>query len=150
MVNCYETRTFELSIRSLMTWTPQKIKMIEHTLRIIPTAITCVMIEDPIWGIKFVIRMSEATNHHNRYSCCPGYPSKSTRESQKKIRMLHERNTFRQWYSTSKILGTVWDVVPMQSMAPGRIFVDAKDPITAIFQPANDVSPTVGIVPIFT
>ena len=62
----------------LVSRTPEKIKMVKVNSHIIPTAIAGVIIDYPIWGVKFIGWMSEATNHYYGNFATPCEPREAT------------------------------------------------------------------------
>jgi hypothetical protein len=74
-----EPRTFKLPWRAGMTWTPQKILVVEAMRRIVPAAVAGVIVDHPIGRGEFIERMREAGDHHHRNAHRPGQPRQAAR-----------------------------------------------------------------------
>ena len=61
--------------------------MIKINPHIIPTAITSVIIDHPMWGMKFIGWMGKATNHDYWDFTAPREPRETTGEADKKVGM---------------------------------------------------------------
>jgi len=59
----YQPGAFELTRRSSVTGTVEKVVMIEPDRRVIPAAVACVEVDDPVGRVEFVGRMREAGYH---------------------------------------------------------------------------------------
>ena len=83
-------RAFKLPRRVGVARAPQEILVIEGELRIVPTGVAGVPIDDPIRGRKFRGGMAEARDHHDGTAGSPSKPREATRKADEQRGMFEE------------------------------------------------------------
>src|ERR1700683_1947324 len=144
-----KTGALELPRRIFVARAPQEILVIEPVANIIPATIAGMIIDHPIGCIKFVRRVRESRNHHDRRSTCPGEPRKPARETNKKLGVCKPTRTLSNRSITRLILCALRQVMPNQACPMDSSLVDADNAITRLLQESDDVVPTSGVVPVF-
>ena len=99
-----------------MARAPQKIGVVESHPGVVPATIADVVIDHPIRCTELVRFGRETRNHHHRRTRRPCQPGQAAAETNEEVRVFKPACTFCKWLVASLILGTIWNVIPDQSL----------------------------------
>src|SRR5262249_6032339 len=112
-----------------MTRAPEEVLVVEVMPNVVPAAVAGIIVDYAGGCGELVGRVGEAADHDDRRPDPPGEPCEPAGRPDEELSMLEPAGAFGKRPVAGLVLGSVWDVVPDESVAVHRLLVDAYDPI---------------------